>query len=458
MKKRADLFYSVRSRCAAIVLIVLTFLVVIVGEHWTVPSARQQSQSPFDVLHYNITIEPDITNKTLKGTVVIRFVPNVDQLTSVAFDCGDLEIDAVTEAGKTREFSVKDHRLKVMLPTTETPRVIELSIVYHGAPKRGIRFFPDSSQVYTVFSTSQWTVCVDAPDDKAALSLTLILPSTLIPLSNGRLVSKRPIAGNKAASVWQQDVPIPTYIFGFTAGPYRVLTEKKHGVEFQYLVTGFSDEETRRIFRDTPDMLDFYQNRAGVRYADKTYAQVLAAGGVEQEMNSFTAMNEEYGKGVLANENHVWLGAHEFAHQWWGNMVTCRDWKHFWLNEGIATFMAAAYMEHRFGRAIYLLEIERYQANYEKVRAAGKDKSLVFPDWLHPTREDRTLVYDKGAYVMHLLREEMGDQAFWKGLRIFTRRYFGKSVVTADFQKAMQEATEKNLSEFFAKWVYISKS
>ncbi|HEU4796879.1 MAG TPA: M1 family aminopeptidase, partial [Pyrinomonadaceae bacterium] len=205
----------------------------------------------------------------------------------------------------------------------------------------------------------------------------------------------------------------------------------------------------------TPDMLDFFERRAGVKYAGKTYTQVLAAGGVEQEMDSFTAMKESYGKQLLDNEQDLWLAAHEFAHQWWGNMVTCRSWSHFWLNEGIASFIAAAYLEHRFGRAAYMREIESYRASYEKVRDAGKDKSLEFPDWLNPTREDRTLVYDKGAYVLHLLREEMGERAFWRGLRIFTQRHFGGSVVTRDFIAAMEQAHGKSLKRFFAKWVYL---
>jgi aminopeptidase N len=232
--------------------------------------------------------------------------------------------------------------------------------------------------------------------------------------------------------------------------------EKRGNVELQYLATNYTPIEVRRIFRDTPDMLAFFEDHAGVKYADRAYTQVLAAGGVEQEMSSFTALKEAYGKQVLDKEQDIWLGAHEFAHQWWGNMVTCRDWNHFWLNEGIATFMAAAYLEHRFGREAYLREIETYHANYEKVRAAGKDKSLVFPDWKSPTREDRTLVYDKGAYVMHLLREEMGERAFWNGIRLFTRRHFGKSVVTSDFVAAMEEANGKSLKDFFAKWVYLS--
>lgn len=432
-------------------------MVVVLGVGWLTPSVALGQDTSFDVLHYNLTIEPDIANKTVKGSAVIRFVANVDNLTSVEFDCGELEIDSVKQSGVTRNFSIKERKLKVLLPPLRARKASELEIAYHGAPKRGIRFFPDTSQVYTVFSTSQWTVCIDAPDDKATLKLTLILPAKLTPISNGSLVSKREVGDNKIASTWEQKNPISTYIFGFAAGPYCVISEKKFGVEFQYLVTSFTDDETRRIFRDTPDMLQFYEKAAGVKYADKTYSQVLASGGVEQEMSSFTAMNEPYGREVLANEQHIWLAAHEFAHQWWGNMVTNRDWNHFWLNEGIANFMTAAYVEHRFGRAEYLSEIERYRTSYEKVRDAGKDKSLVFPDWNRPTREDRTLVYDKGAYVLHLLREEMGERKFWNGLRTFTKRYFGKSVVTSDFESAMEEANGKDLDQFFAKWVYLKK-
>ena len=436
----------------------LLILLVCVLLHGVVQARQSKTdQRLFDVLHYNITLEPEIASKTVKGTVTIRFVVNAPQLSSVDFDCGDLQIDSVKQSGVDRAFSSKDRRLHVSLPAMKARQTTELTISYHGAPRRGIRFFPENSQVYTIFSTSQWTICVDEPDDRATLRLALIVPSNLTPLANGRMVSKQTV-GEKTTSVWEQLSPIPTYIFGFAVGPFRTLSEKHKGVELKYLVTSFSDDEARRIFRTTPDMLDFFEERAGVRYADKTYSQVLAAGGVEQEMSSFTAMNETYGKGVLANEQALWLGAHEFAHQWWGNMVTCRDWTHFWLNEGIATFIAAAYMEHRFGREVYLREIESYRANYEKVRVAGKDKSLVFPDWLRPTREDRTLVYDKGAYVVHLLREEMGERAFWKGLRIFTKRYFGKSVVTPDFKAAMEEANGKSLDNFFARWVYLKSS
>ncbi|HEY0728119.1 MAG TPA: M1 family aminopeptidase, partial [Pyrinomonadaceae bacterium] len=304
-----------------------------------------------DVLHYTATLEPDIANKSIKGSVLIRVrtASNVVEL-----NCGDLVIDSVRLEGTELPFSVVDRRLKVSLPSGKPER--DLEVRFHGAPRYGIRFFPDRQQVYTVFSTSQWMVCVDDPADRATLTMKLILPATLTAVANGELVSQRDLPDNKRVSEWRQKNPIPTYIFGFAVGPFRIVKQRHRNVELQYFVTNYSDAEARRIFRDTPGMLDFFEDRAGVKYADKTYTQVLAAGGVEQEMSSFTALKESYGKQLLDNEQDLWLAAHEFAHQWWGNMVTCRDWNHFWLNEGVANFVTAAYLEHRFGRAAYMRE------------------------------------------------------------------------------------------------------
>jgi len=417
-----------------------------------------KSAAPFDVLHYNARIEPDIVNKTIKGKVSIRFVSRTAGLVEVELDCGDLIIDAVREAKEPRRFIRRDHRVSISLsqPVKEN-ETREIEIDYHGAPKRGIRFFPDREQVYTVFSTSQWMVCVDAPDDKATLRLNLILPAELSNVANGHLVARHPLPDKKVAYEWRQEVSAPTYTFGFAAGRFHMLSERHGRVKLNCLAEQFTDDELRRIFRDTADMIEFYEERAGVRYADADYTQVLAAGGVEQEMSSFTVIRETYGREVLANERANWLGAHELAHQWWGNAVTCRDWTHFWLNEGMANFMTAAYREHRFGHEEYLRQIEEYRASYQRVRDAGKDRSLAFPDWLHPTAEDRTLVYDKGAYVLHRLRLELGEQSFWAGIRQYTREYFGKSVTTADFQRAMEQASGKNLTDFFGQWVYLTK-
>jgi aminopeptidase N len=438
--------------------IILSIFVLFAASLAQTTQSPQPTPSSFDVNHYNVQVEPDIDRKTVKGKVRIRLVSRADNLWEIELDCGDLVIDEVRERGTAQRFVRRDRRLSISLSrSANVNETREIEVEYHGTPRRGIRFFPDRQQVYTVFSTSHWMVCVDAPEDRATLQLTLILPAQLTGVANGQMVGQRPLANDRIAYEWRQDLPIPTYTFGFTAGNFRTVNERRGRVELRYMSAPFSDKELRRIFRDTADMIDFYEGRAGVRYADKVYTQVLAAGGVAQEMSSFAAMGESYGRDVLANERAIWLAAHELAHQWWGNMVTCRDWTHFWLNEGMATFMASAYKERRFGRDEYLREIAEYRVNYEKVRSAGKDRSLVFPDWNNPTADDRTLVYDKGAYVLHLLREELGERAFWSGIRQYTREYFGKSVTTSDFQRVMEQASKKNLKDFFARWVYLKQ-
>ena len=156
-------------------------------------------------------------------------------------------------------------------------------------------------------------------------------------------------------------------------------------------------------------------------------------------------LSEAYGRRLLGDPSALSLSAHELAHQWWGVLVTCLDWRHFWLNEGFATFMAAAYVEQRFGREAYLRDVAGWRATYDRVRRAKGDRSRV-PDWNRPTADDRALVYEKGAYVLHQLREHLGDEAFWDAIRGYTRAYAGRSVTTEEFQRAIERATGRRLT------------
>src|SRR4026208_1382028 len=189
----------------SLVCLVLILLASVVGH----ASAQQ------DVLHYSATLEPDISAKSVTGSVLIRVSTTS---TAVEFDCGNLTIDAVREAGARLAFSVNNRKLRVSLPAGK--RVREIVIDFHGAPRYGIRFFPEQQQVYTIFSTSQWMVCVDDPADKATLTFKLTLPANLTSVANGQLVSQRELANNKRLFEWRQDNAIPTYIFGFAVGPF----------------------------------------------------------------------------------------------------------------------------------------------------------------------------------------------------------------------------------------------
>lgn len=361
-----------KDMCKSAIIFLVFFIVLSVSQ------AKAQA-ALFDVTNYSAEIEPDFVTKSVKGKVSVSFNVLADDLKEMKLNAGALEVDSVREGLYELQFEKKDDLLKIQfMRPAKINEKREIEIVYHGTPKYGIQFFPEQNQVYTAFSTSQWMPCVDSPDDRATFRLELnFRQDNLITAGNGRLTRRFLSLKSKPENfVWEQKTPIPTYLFGFATGKFREITEPRKKTVFRYLASPqFSETEIKKIFRDTADMLNFFESKAGMKYPARVYTQVLALGNVQQEMGGFTVMNEKYGREVLKDEKAIWLGTHEFAHQWWGNMVTNRNWTHFWLNEGIANFMTAAYFEHRFGRAEYLSEIERYRLSYEKVRDAGNDKS-----------------------------------------------------------------------------------
>jgi len=165
-------------------------------------------------------------------------------------------------------------------------------------------------------------------------------------------------------------------------------------------------------------------------------------------------MSEAYGRAVLKDATATGLIAHELAHQWWGDLLTNRDWTHFWLNEGVATFMASAYKERARGRDAYLADVAAWRQRVEQLRANGHDKPLVFPTWNRPSADDRAVVYQKGALALHELRQQMGEAAFWAALRDYTKDHAGRTVRSADLQQSFERSSGRSLRAFFDEWVY----
>lgn len=224
----------------------------------------------------------------------------------------------------------------------------------------------------------------------------------------------------------------------------------------KYYSQDYSSDQLTIIFQETPSMMSFFEEKSGVKYRQPTYSQILI-GDHYQEMSGYSTIKDTYGELVLQDSTETNLISHELAHQWWGNRVTCKSWRHFWLNEAIVTFMSAAYNEYRFGKEVYLANINSYYQVYEAIKNRDKDKPLVFANWSNPSRDDRNLVYFKGAYVLHLLREKIGDEAFWNAIKYYTTKHFGKSVETDDFQKAMEKSSGVDLEDFFNEWIYTNK-
>lgn len=415
--------------------------------------ASASSEQAIDVLHYAARLDPELAGKTLRGRVAISFVLKTPGAKAVEFDAGELRIDAVREHGAALAFEKVGKRLRVSLPgPAHAGARHQIEIAYHGAPRFGLQFHPERDELYTIFSTSQWLVCIDAPAERATLDLSVALPAGLNAVGNGALVSRTPLDDGRELHLWRQSEPVPSFLYGFAAGRYTQVYEHSDGVTLRYLATELQTGQLRRIFADTGDMLRFFGKRAGIAYRGR-YTQALVARTIGQELAGFALMSEAHGRDVLVDPSDQALIAHEAAHQWWGNMVTCRSWSHFWLNEGFANFMAAAYLQHRFGEARYREQVEGWKRRLERLRADGVDHALVYRSWDGPSGDDRAVVYQKGAYVLHLLREELGEHAFWRGIRGYTRTHYGQSVTTTDFRQAMERASGRDLSAFFAIWV-----
>lgn len=414
----------------------------------------QLSASPIDVIHYQVQIEPDILNRTIIGEEVIEFKA-LENTQTISFDCGSLQIQQLEIPGTSSSYIIKNRKVQIRLDEALVPsRMYQVKITYTGRPRTGVLFNPDIPSMSTIFSTNQWMVCKTAIDDKATLDLTIIAPKQLTVIASGQMQKEVNRKDGKVAAHWQLRQPVSVYIFGFAIGPFHSTTQVHRNIHFQYLSARYQAKELKQIFVETPNMLDFFEKKAGIPYPDSSYSQILFQGRASQEMANFTVMRGDYGKQVLKDSKAINLAAHELAHQWWGNQVTCEDWTHFWLNEGLAVYMSTAFREHRWGKTAYEADMKVYYDAFQKVVQAGKDKALVFPNWNNPSAEDRVLVYYKGAYVFHLLREKLGDELFWKALKRYTQTYYGKSVISQDLQQVLEEVSGKNLQDFFKEWVY----
>ena len=425
------------------ILLVLTILTILSKN-----TEAGLDNSQLDVLSYNLTIEPNITDGIINGSVEINFLVNSDA-DSVIFNSGSLEITNVSGEHLVG-FKKINNDLIVYLAKRDNLKN-KIVIDYNGHPNKGLIFDNEHNQAYTIFSTSQWMICNDSPEDKALFHLDITVPIDKTCIACGELVNKVQ-QNDKIMFSYQLNTEAPSYTYGFAIGKYNK-AEVQGKVLLKYYSQNYSSDELMNVFKETPSMISFFEEKSGVEYFQSTYSQILS-GNYYQEISGYSMLKDNYGKMVLQDSTETNLISHELAHQWWGNQITCKSWNHFWLNEGMATFMSAAYNEYRFGKKVYLSNIESYHKVYEEIKERGNDRSLVFENWLNPSKDDRNLVYFKGAYVLHLLKEKLGDEVFWEAIRFYSKKYFGKSVETADLQKAFEESSGINLNEFFNKWIY----
>lgn len=422
-------------------------------------SAQVAAPAPgegFDVSRYDVVLRPDLMDRSLSGHTRIHLRTTASALRSLSFSPNALEV--VSAAVNGRVVSVRRTDAALTFDLAEVAprgRRLVLDVQHRGRPTRGVTFGDGS--IRASYWACDWMICLqDSPGDKAAFALDLRLPEGRASLAPGVLRSSRPAASGEIVHSWRQDEPRSPYLFGFAAGVFTEVRQTVGGVRLTYLGEGASAEELTRLFAPTADMLDFFQSRAGVPLPGGRYTQLLTPGSEAQEAAGFALIGRANIAPILETPQEDWVIAHELAHQWWGNSVTCSDWSEFWLNEGVTTFMVAAWKEHRWGRPAYDRELDLARRRLATAAAAGFDVPLSYQGPYPSLGVRRAVQYSKGALFMDALRTEIGERAFWEGLRGYTRRHVGGVVTSRDLQRAFEHASGRDLQPLFMRWVYGS--
>jgi len=421
----------------------------------SVPTKISANQLKIDVLHYDLNIDLDADNSLLKGDVIISGVIIDSTLTSIDLNFYDnLGISSLTLNGKKAEYSNTDNMLQIKKGGTRDTFNIE--VVYQGTPKHaGLAgfVFGEINKTNVVYNLSEpnyassWFPCNDIPSDKAFLDMRITNDSSQVSASNGILEDIK-INGTRKTYHWKTLYPIATYLIAVYSAHYVTFSDKyisqdrKDTLSILYYVFPRDLKNAKIDLEDQSEYLDFFAKTFG------EYPFIKEKYGVAEFLWQYGAMEHQTLTGIGSNFvngkklfSDVFI--HELSHHWWGDAVSPATWKDIWLNEGFATYSEALYAEHLGGSAaLQATMISKYKDDFEG-KLYNPVNSLFGPT-----------VYDKGAWVLHMLRRETGDSLFFKILRTWFETYKYKNASTADFRKMCQVITNKDFTKFFAQWVY----
>ncbi|HUP58037.1 MAG TPA: M1 family metallopeptidase, partial [Bdellovibrionota bacterium] len=401
------------------------------SEEW---QAIDLSAPEFDALHYRVSLSfPAVESQRFDGQVQLTFQPLRGDFQLLSLDSSGLEIRSVRLLNTFEElrFETRDERLLIDLGRAYSRADTLTVLVGYGwarDPNRGIYYRSRDGVrgIETLYSQSEaeeskfWFPGYARPNDRATFESFITVPEPYVAVSNGSLVGVESRSGRRTYP-WSLATPVVSYLFVVTAGKFAVHEDRWRGIGVQYY--GYPDDMERLAYslRNTPSMLSTLSDRIGLEYPYEKYAQAVVPqyqwGGMEHVTATTLTDRTLHGPDEDAEFSSEPLVSHELAHQWFGDLATCRSWDHIWLNEGFATFFEGYWTEHSRGRTAYLQELEDGAAWYFSEEDEDP-RPVVFPYYrLNLDDYFDSRAYAKGAWVLHMLRTLLGEEAFFKGVR-----------------------------------------
>jgi aminopeptidase N len=430
------------------------------------PYARSRD---YDLEHSRIALRFDLDQKRVIGDVTHTLTILHDATSKIVFDSAGLTIHSATLNKSAAKFETKDDKLIIPLTTAaHAGQKFDITIRYEGKPTKGLYFilpdkdYPDRpKQVWTQGEsedTRYYLPTYDYPNDRLTTETILTVPASWITVANGKLINVSDAANGMKTWTWKESVPSSTYLFTVVAGEFEEIKDSWRGIPVTYYAPKGRGDRLSINYSNTPQMIELFSAKLGVNYPWEKYAQAMVddfvAGGMENSSATTNTSNSlQHPK--LAPEfftGEDGLISHELGHQWFGDLVTCKDWGDIWLNEGFATFMEFVWTESHFGKD--QADYERWQSAHQWFEEANLYSKPTVRHDFNDSGEFDGNAYTKGGWVLYMLRHQLGEDAFYYGLKHYLEVNRGKNVVTADLARAMEEATHSNVDQFFNQWLY----
>ncbi|MCS6783974.1 MAG: M1 family aminopeptidase [Candidatus Caldarchaeum sp.] len=420
---------------------------------------RYPRKPSFKIDHYKLFINIDPDDKRLDGEAYITFA---DGCTSASLDAVDFEMLEISGAV---ESSYDGKNIYVRLNPTIKNTV---KIVYRVWPRTGVHFIPSSKSngFPSIWSHGEpeyhrnWMPIYDYPNMKFTSELVVTVPKPLEVVSNGELVRKEESPDGRNVWHWLMDKPHTSYLISFVAGVFDREEEMFDGVKLEYYVPRGMKQYVKNSFSKTGDMMRFFSQYFMFPYPFKSYRQVCVPEFVVGGMENTTAttltdltLHDDIAHMDFSSDPLV---AHELAHQWFGDLVTCRDWSHIWLNESFATYLENLYLRHDKGRDEFLYELYNDLQSYLDEYRRRYSRPVVYRVYKYPEELFDRHAYPKGGLVLHTLSNIVGEENFRKALNLFLKRHSFSNADTEDFRKALEEVSGIPLEQLFEQLVYSS--
>ncbi len=429
---------------------------------------RYLPDRPVSVQHVRLELEVDLAARRLTGRAVLTLRCRRDDVRRIELDAVDMTFAEIKVDGALAEHHYDGEKLSIDVGPHARGSELVVSVRYACSPRRGLYFIgPNEHQPQRPLQC--WTQgqdedarhfwpSIDVPAEKATSEVICTAPSHLFVLSNGEPRERTPLPDGRTRWHYSLELPHPSYLVTLVCGEFVEVRDRAPatGVDVFYHVAPGRQADARRSFGKTPAMIDHFASRIGIPYPHGRYSQIAVSdfilGGMEN--TSATTMTDQVLLDERAALDHDVEGlvAHELAHQWWGNLVTCREWPEAWLNEGFATYFEYVWREFAYGRDVadheQLADTEAY------LNESGKyQRPIVCRQYLAPIELFDAHLYDKAGRVLHMLRHQVGDEVFWPALKLYAERHARGSVETRDLVRAIEEVSGLNVDRFFDQWI-----